>query len=56
MFGRNGVIGVGAALDGNVALNQAISQVAGAGLSADVNAIRRLVSETPSLRSALFEL
>ena len=52
MFGRNGVIGVGAALDGNVALHQAISQVAGAGLSADVNAIRRLVSETPSLRAA----
>jgi CRP-like cAMP-binding protein len=53
MFGRNGVIGVGAALDGNVALNQATSQVAGAGLAADVNAIRRLVSESPSLRTAL---
>ena len=53
MFGCNGVIGVGAALDGNVALHQATSQVAGAGLSADVNAIRRLVSETPSLRAAL---
>ena len=53
MFGRNGVIGVGAALDGEVALNQAVSQVAGAGLSADVSVIRRLASETPSLRSAL---
>src|SRR5690242_15834368 len=53
MFGRNGVIGVGAALDGDVALNQATSHVAGAGFAADVNAIRRLVSESPSLRTAL---
>ena len=32
MFGRNSVIGAGAALDGGVALNQAIGQVGGLGL------------------------
>jgi CRP-like cAMP-binding protein len=36
MFGRNSVIGVGAALDGAVALNQAIGQVGGSGQAVDV--------------------
>lgn len=53
MFGRNGVIGAGAALDGEVALNQAISQVGGAGLSVEISVIRRLASESASLRLAL---
>jgi CRP-like cAMP-binding protein len=52
MFGRNSVIGVGAALDGAVALNQAIGQVEGSGLAVDVQVIRRLVRESETLRSA----
>jgi CRP-like cAMP-binding protein len=52
MFGRNSVIGVGAALDGAVALNQAIGQVEGSGLAVDVEVIRRLVRESETLRSA----
>ena len=53
MFGRNSVIGVGAALDGAVALNQAIGQVEGSGLAVDVEVIRGLVRESETLRSAL---
>jgi CRP-like cAMP-binding protein len=52
MFGRNSVIGVGAALDGAVALNQAIGQVEGAGVAVEVSVIKRLVRESETLRSA----
>jgi CRP-like cAMP-binding protein len=52
MFGRNTVIGVGAALDGAVSLNQAIGQVGGAGLAVEVSVIKRLVRESETLRSA----
>lgn len=50
MFGRNGVIGVAAALDGTIAINQAISQVSGAGQAIDASVIRDLVSESATLR------
>jgi CRP-like cAMP-binding protein len=52
MFGRNTVIGVGAALDGAISLNQAIGQVGGAGLAVEVSVIKRLVRESETLRSA----
>jgi CRP-like cAMP-binding protein len=52
MFGRNSVIGAGAALDGAVALNQAIGQVGGSGQAVDVKVIKRLVGESETLRSA----
>jgi CRP-like cAMP-binding protein len=52
MFGRNSVIGVGAALDGAVALNQAIGQASGSGFFVEVSVIKRLVRESETLRSA----
>lgn len=53
MFGRNGVIGVAALLDGPVALNQAIGQVAGAGLVGDKTALKRLAEDSATLRESL---
>ena len=50
MFGRNSVIGGAAALDGSVALNQAVGQVAGSGVTAQVSAVKRLVSQSETLR------
>jgi CRP-like cAMP-binding protein len=52
MFGRNSVIGAGAALDGGVALNQAIGQVGGSGLAVEVNEIKHLAAESETLRFA----
>jgi CRP-like cAMP-binding protein len=52
MFGRNSVICPGAALDGGIALNQAIGQVGGAGLAVEVNEIKRLVAQSETLRVA----
>ena len=52
MFGRNSVIGAGAALDGGVALNQAIGQVGGSGLGVEVNEMKHLVAQSETLRVA----
>ena len=52
MFGRNSVIGAGAALDGGVALNQAIGQVGGSGLGVEVNEMKSLVAQSETLRLA----
>jgi CRP-like cAMP-binding protein len=52
MFGRNSVICPGAALDGGIALNQAIGQVGGAGLAVEVSEIKRLVAQSETLRVA----
>jgi CRP-like cAMP-binding protein len=52
MFGRNGVIGVSAALNGAIALNQAIGQVGGSGLAVEANEIRPLVTKSETLRHA----
>src|SRR5712671_2282944 len=52
MFGRNSVIGPGAALDGGVALNQAIGQVGGSGLGVEVNEMKHLVAQSEALRLA----
>jgi CRP-like cAMP-binding protein len=53
MFGRNSVIGVGALLDGPFALNQAIGQVGGSGMGADVSVLRELMERSKTLRSSL---
>lgn len=55
MFGRNSVIGIGALLDGPVALNQAIGQVGGAGLAGDVKTLKAAVAKSASLRGLLAE-
>jgi CRP-like cAMP-binding protein len=53
MFGRNGVVGGGAALDGRLAINQAVSQVTGSGLAIEIGALSQFVSQSDSLRMAL---
>ena len=53
MFGRNGVIGGGSALDGRVAINQAIVQSAVSSLTIDTGVLRRFASESDTLRAAL---
>jgi CRP-like cAMP-binding protein len=53
MFGRNGVIGGGAALDGRMALNRAIAQVESSGLVIESGLLGRCASESESLRMAL---
>jgi CRP-like cAMP-binding protein len=52
MLGRNSVIGGGAALDGAVALNEAISQVAGSGVAGEAKAVKQLASQSETLRVA----
>ena len=52
MFGRNGVVGGGAALDGRKAINQAVAQVAGSGLTIEMGLLSRFVSESDTLRMA----
>jgi len=53
MFGRNSVVGGGSALDGRVAINQAIVQSAGSSLTVDTGVLRRFASESITLRTAL---
>ena len=53
MFGRNSVIGVGALLDGPFALYQAIGQVGGSGVGADVSVLRDLMERSKTLRASL---
>jgi CRP-like cAMP-binding protein len=53
MFGRNGVVGGGAALDGRVAINHAVAQVAGSGVAIETGVLSRVVSESDTLRMAL---
>jgi CRP-like cAMP-binding protein len=52
LFGRNSVIGGGAALDGSIALNEAIGQVRGEGVTAEPEILKKLVSQSPTLRKA----
>jgi CRP-like cAMP-binding protein len=53
MFGKNSVVGGGAALDGRVAVNQAIVQAPGSCLTIETGMLSRFVSESDSLRAAL---
>jgi CRP-like cAMP-binding protein len=53
MFGSNSVVGGGAALDGRLAINQAIVQAAGSSLTMDSGVLSKLASESNTLRTAL---
>jgi CRP-like cAMP-binding protein len=53
MFGRNSVVSPGAALDGPVALNQAVVQAKGWGSVIDTSIMRRLAREHEAIRVAL---
>jgi CRP-like cAMP-binding protein len=53
MFGKNSVVGGGAALDGRVAVNQAIVQASGSSLIVDTEVLSKCVSESDTLRKAL---
>jgi CRP-like cAMP-binding protein len=53
MFGRNGVVGGGAALDGRLAINQAIVQAAGSSLTIDAELLSEFASESNTLRASL---
>src|SRR4051794_31757979 len=53
MVGRNGVVGGGSALDGRLAINQAIVQGNGSSLTIDMEVLSRLVSASDTLRAAL---
>src|SRR3954464_4244901 len=53
MFGRNSVVGGGSALDGRLAINQAIVQSSGSSLTVDSGVLRMLASESDTLRAGL---
>jgi len=53
MLGRNGVIGAGAALDGQIALNTAIGQADGAGTMIEAGLLKKAAKESETLRVAL---
>lgn len=53
MFGRNTVVGAGGALDGLLAINHAVIQVASAGARATAVSVKRLTFESDTLRLAL---
>jgi len=53
MFGKNSVVGGGSALDGRLAINQAIVQVEGTSLTVDSGVLRMLASESDTLRAGL---
>jgi CRP-like cAMP-binding protein len=53
MFGRNSVVGGGAALDGRVAINQAIIQASGSSLTIEIGVLAKFVGASDSLRAAL---
>jgi CRP-like cAMP-binding protein len=50
IFGRNTVIGGGAALGNPLSINQTISRVGGSGAAAEVHAVRRLAAQSETLR------
>src|SRR4051812_48247194 len=53
MFGRNSVVGGGSALDGRVAINQAIVQAQGSSLTIETSLFSKFASESATLREAL---
>jgi CRP-like cAMP-binding protein len=53
MFGRNGVVGGGAALDGRLAINQAMAQIDASCLAIEVGHLSRFVRQSEALRLAL---
>jgi CRP-like cAMP-binding protein len=53
MLGRNGVIGAGAALDGQTAMNTAISQADSSGMTIPASLLKRAAGESESIRLGL---
>jgi hypothetical protein len=53
MFGRNSVVGGGAALDGRVAVNRAVVQAEGSSLTIDTMVLSKFVNASDTLRAAL---
>jgi CRP-like cAMP-binding protein len=53
MLGRNGVIGAGAALDGQIALNTAIGQADSAGTAIEASVLKQAARESETIRIAL---
>lgn len=53
MIGRFGLVGGAAALDGNIAVNQAIVQIAGAGSWLDIIALRQAADKSQAIRAML---
>jgi CRP-like cAMP-binding protein len=51
MFGKNSLVGTSAALDGPVALNQAVIQSAGTGSYVETSIFKRLAADSASLRT-----
>jgi CRP-like cAMP-binding protein len=53
MVGRFGLVGGAAAVDGTIALNQAIVQIAGSGSWLDITALRNAADKSQAVRSML---
>jgi CRP-like cAMP-binding protein len=54
MIGRDGVVGASGALDGSIALNQAIVQSPGEALTVEIGLAREVLSVSLPIRSALY--
>jgi CRP-like cAMP-binding protein len=50
VIGRNSAVGIGAALDGAIAINEAIVQVAISGVAINTSTLRQLAAESEALR------
>lgn len=53
MIGRDSIVGAASALDGQISLNKAIVQLAGAGSTLDVSHFRKLADQSTTLRVTL---
>jgi CRP-like cAMP-binding protein len=53
MVGRDGAVGVSAALDGRISLSRAIIQIPGQGLSCEIEPLKSAAMESPALLSLL---
>src|SRR4051812_9118889 len=53
MFGRNSMVSAAAALDGPIALNQAVVQAGGSGLVVDTAIMQRMARESEAVRVSL---
>jgi len=54
MIGMDGVAGTAAALDGSIALNRGVVQIAGKASTIEASVIRRLATSSPALQSQLY--
>ena len=53
MVGRDGAVGISAALDGRISLSRAIIQIGGEGLACDIETLKKAAMESPSMLSLL---